>query len=121
MPDTKQIYESIDRAVHSLSTELEDRAAPGALWDEGERLTVSNTVLLLTASKYGDRTLARIQVQNEAIRFRYHGGDDPTQSTGSLANPRDQIILENHEEIVRFRMCASATDAIAEITYGRPA
>ena len=120
MASQKQLLENIWDELRTQSADQTDRAAPGALWSNGERLTVSNTVIPLTEVKYGDRTLARIQVQNESIRFRYNG-DDPTASNGELANPRDQIILENASEIAQFRMCAAASDAIAEISYGFPA
>ena len=120
MPSEKQILKDISDELVTGFSELTDRAEPGMHWTTGEVLTCTNAVLLLTEAIYGDRTIARVQVQDQPIRFRYHGGDVPSATAGEVAIANAMIILENADEIAQFRAFRDGgTDATLEIHYGR--
>jgi len=85
-----------------------------------EKITVSNVVKTLTASKYssaGAKSIrALITVEDAQIYYSTHGAD-PDADVGHIANPFDALLLENLEQVSNFRAVRITDDAILKVTY----
>lgn len=95
-----------------------------------ERLTVSDTVKVLTPSVYngtqetapiaGRRnkaTAAIVTVMSESI-WVTREGTDPSSTAGVLLSERDQYPLGSYSEIAKFEaLRATGTDATIEVEY----
>jgi hypothetical protein len=93
-----------------------------------EKITVSTTVVALTASQispttgtYKDKTATMIQLTNEtdAIRYRLDGGV-PTSDSGHLLAVNSILQIKNQTNIVNLRMLRVTNDAPCRITYFFP-
>ncbi len=83
-----------------------------------EKLSVTNSVTSLTASKYGDKVKrAVITVETAQIRYKYNG-DDPTTTEGHISQPQDVITIRGTQNIQNFRAIRTgSTSANLHITY----
>ena len=92
-----------------------------------ESVTVSNSSIGLSASKYGPiehatlpiRTMARqalITVETDQIRWTVDG-TTPTAAIGHRANVDDVIRLEGFDAIRLFRAIRVTADASIKVTY----
>ena len=92
----------------------------GGTFNSFEVLVVTNAAAVgFTPSTYGTARQAIVQVQAEAIRYRFDGGDDPTTTVGLEAAAGTIIKLTSKDQLIKFRAIAVATDAkcVAEFGY----
>lgn len=85
-----------------------------------EKLTVSNSVKILTASKYtsGEFKAKRAFITVETASFRYkYNGDNPTTSEGHIARPNSVITLIGTTNIENFKAIRISSNATVQITY----
>lgn len=91
-----------------------------------EKLTVNDSVDVLTASKYQDTagqgrpaSAAIISVDSQPIRFTLDG-TTPDATTGHGANADDVIILSSIAQIKALKMLREGgSDATVQVTYLR--
>ncbi len=76
--------------IHDVLAEVRDRLAD-THHDVDESVTVSTTVKVLTASKYGNRSEAFITVEVAAVRW-WTGDIPPTATVGHLLNVGDRTL-----------------------------
>jgi len=96
------------------------------MWDSAdfERLTVSTSVVSLTASKIEPtddrpRNKAVISLENAKIRIKLHG-EDPTGTEGILLAPNSLIHITGVNDLKRFRAILASgepADAILNVQY----
>ena len=83
-----------------------------------EELTVTNAVLSLTASVYGNLNRAILTVADADIRFTVDG-TTPTTDIGHIAYDSDEVRLQSRDEIVAFRAFRNdSADAELSASYG---
>lgn len=91
-----------------------------------ETITVSNSAIGLTASKYTAPNLAPLKeaqyiiltLETSNIRYRIDGGV-PTSSIGHLLNSGGSLTLLGISNIVNFKAIAVTSDATFMVTYLR--
>lgn len=86
-----------------------------------EKLIVSSSVKILTASKYtkGNALAKRafITVENASLRYK-HNGDNPSSSEGHIARPNSIITIIGTVNIKNFKAIRISSNATLQITYG---
>lgn len=88
-----------------------------------ETLTVGNTAITLTASKYrpvGEQAdSAFITLEGGDIRYRYDG-TSPTSSVGHLLSSGGYLILVGQNQMEKFKAIrVGGTDGTFSVTYER--
>ena len=90
-----------------------------------EQLTVSNSVQVLTPSKYKDSTTsggcsnALVSLETADIRYTYDG-TTPTSTVGHLLTSGNSIVLSGQNQMSQFKCIrAASTDSTISITYER--
>lgn len=88
-----------------------------------EKLTVSSTAQVLSASKYlvsGERkaTQAIITVEDDAIRFRMDG-TAPTAAIGHKLAVGSSVTLDGYDNIKNFKAIRVTNDATIHVSYLR--
>ena len=83
-----------------------------------EELTVGNSALGMTASKYGTLNSAKITIAGANMSFKVDGGT-ATSTEGHILYDSDELELESHEEIVAFSAIRDdSTDVELSASYG---
>lgn len=88
-----------------------------------EELEISSTALGFTTSKLypeNSEPCERILISpvDDAIRFRYDGGD-PTDTLGYLLEKEERAFIEGWESIVKFKAIRVTNDVRLMVTYER--
>lgn len=92
---------------------------------KSETLTVSSSVVTLTADNYNPApgvltgaVQALITVEDGAIRFSVDGVDpDPATKVGHPVASGGQMVIEGQANIASLKMIAESTDATVNVTY----